>query len=144
MNAPSNRIRNILDSIARSNTSPASGPHVAYPVSPLDEPHRKASRGRRRTQSARMAVSENIGVVSSLSGSLLAFNFGLLTAILMFESMLWIGLVGVSAGVAGAIVGWHIGYGLAKQMGSGFICCPHGIILTLVKMRLTPFLFSPR
>ncbi len=92
-------------------------------VSPLDEPHRKASRGRRRTQSARMAVSENIGVVSSLSGSLLAFNFGLLTAILMFESMLWIVLVGVSAGVAGAIVGWHIGYGLAKQMGSGFICC---------------------
>lgn len=115
MNAHGDRIRNILVSIAQSNTPPLSGPGIAYPVSPLDNLHDHAFRARHRcTKPVGIAFAENLSVLSSLSGSLLALNFGLLTAIIMLGSSLSMVLVGVCAATAGAIVGWHIGHGLAR------------------------------
>ena len=115
MNASSDRIRKILVSIAQANTPPANGPSVLYPVSSLDNLQDTANLARhRRHKYAWIAFAENLGAVGSLSASLITLNFSLLTAIIMFGSIVSIVLVGVCAATAGAIVGWHIGHGLAK------------------------------
>ena len=115
MDKSSERIRKILVSIAQSNTPLSSGSYVAYPVPSRDTLNDHAFRARhRRPKAASIAYAEYLGVVGALSGSLLVLNFGLLTAIIMFGSILSIVLVGVFAATAGAMIGWHIGNGWAK------------------------------